>query len=183
MACDINKLNEFTLAADRANYFDKENGGLASAVIYRGSYVWESGSNREIAHGIMLNVAPMKDATWYDFTINYSEQGERRELWSWQRRFLEQKVEDARKELAAAKKELRERTKGAKESGSIPPSEDELKGIKKLLKVKVGWERKLGEVLDKLFPEPEEPTPEELTVMNKNRDAASSLLSSLQSIK
>ena len=98
MSCDLAKLNQIKEPTARVRYFDEGQGGKSEAVLYKGCYVWESGSWREQNQNGYYGV--LQDATWID--KNDSQQV-KQILW-YRIRYTQARLQQAIEKFEVAKK-------------------------------------------------------------------------------
>lgn len=177
-SCNYLELNQIEGIRERTKYFDKAQGGRASAIVWQGNLVWEDGSNRDLAEG---GVGVMCDSSWID-KDNWTEV---KENLSFQKIFAQEKLEDAVKCFTAAKDALSQQGNSALDSGRKPPENETLKEIKLLKEAVKKWTRKLDAILNKLHPVPKEYeySQDEMERMEVNRSDAENFMEALSEIE
>ncbi len=179
MACDKFELERIFGLKNRIEFFDShQEGGRAAAIVWNGSFVWESGSNRELS---LDCTGIMQDGSW----INPDNLNEVLENLYWQKVFAERKLDDSTKLFERAKDASLKEADNLSYSGAEAPQTSHLDEIKKLRKTVKRWQRKLSVILDKLHPEPEpiQFSEQEIQRMNQNRSDADNFRSALEKIQ
>jgi len=183
MACTQKDFNNFQgTSKEKVMFFDKQNGGLSSAITYNNEYVWQDGSHRALCAGEYQYVL-MYDATWVK---DCKDPRIIREYLWYRARYVQQKLQDSIVEFEAAKNELERRANlSAQYGANLPPDKLELKQVKRLRHVCRQWEKKLVELDALLNPQSEEyvPSDEERKIMNENSHQAISILDELKSLE
>ena len=161
------QLSNIDSPSRRVRSFDDAHGGRAKSILCKDWLVFPDGSYREPnLYGLLVSASELEPKKQLRMMLIYAEQ----------------KLEETVLQFEQVKADIKKRTEHAADVGCMPPSEDELKELRKLRFAVIKWKRKYNEIELELNP-PKVVDPVYEAAKEKSREQAHKILKQIDKIE